>query len=63
MVAQIRGSSGGDEKWLNSGYILKEGPIGFGPIGWGKSSKKKREVKMDCNIIDLTNGEDWVVII
>lgn len=44
MVAQTR-SSGGDEKWLNSGYILKDEPIGFAAaLDRGKSSERKREV-------------------
>ena len=59
MEAQTRRSSGGDEKWLRSGYILKEDPVGFAAgLEEDKSSERKRGVKIDSNIIGLTYWED-----
>lgn len=46
MVAQTRRGSGGEEKWLNSEFMLKEEPTRFAAgLKGEKSSERKREVK------------------
>lgn len=41
-------SSRGDQKWSDSGYILKVGPIGF-------ADERKRGIKNAFNVFGLSN--------
>lgn len=42
-VAQTKRGSGRDEKWLNSGYTLKEEPIGFAAAWMGERVVGEKE--------------------
>lgn len=58
-MAWTRRCSGDDGKWLHSGYILEEDPVGFAAaFDRDKSSERKRGIKMDSNIIGLAYWED-----